>query len=128
MASPEQHEALYAALRAKVLARHFAISRWFRANHLSLWNVLEEPAPEATKDLDPEEIELLRRWNVVDHGRENPLLEAGKLFTALAVEFSLGYRESATPLVWGIETVTSLFPIRMGQAGWVPVSSPASMR
>jgi hypothetical protein len=127
MAAPEKHEEMYAALRAKVLARHFAIGRWFRANLLSLWNVLQEPSAEATRDLDPAEVALLRRWSVADHGRENPLLEGGKLFTALAVEFSLGNRQSAVPLVRGIETVRSLFPVHMGQAGWLirwdPVTS-----
>jgi hypothetical protein len=127
VATAEQHEELYAALRAKVLARHFAIGRYFRANLLSLANTVAEPSTEAMDGLTGIDIERLRRWNVVDHFRENPLLESGKLFSALAIEFSLGYRQSAVPLARGIETVASLFPVRIGEAGWLvrwdPVTS-----
>lgn len=127
VATPAQHEALYAALRAKVLARHFAIGRYFRTNMLSLWNVLQQPPVEATADLGPADVELIRRWSVAEHGRENPLLEGGKLFCALAVEFSLGNAQSAVPLTRGIETVRSLFPIQVGLGGWLlrwdPVTS-----
>ncbi|WP_405064966.1 DUF3892 domain-containing protein [Kribbella sp. NBC_01510] len=126
MATPKQHECLYSALGAKVLARHFAIGRWRRANLLSLWNVLQEPAAEAVQGLSPSDVALVQRWNVVDHGRENPLLEGGKLLTALAVEVSLGYSQSSVPLLRGIETVGSLFPVRTGDAGWLVRWDPAT--
>jgi hypothetical protein len=32
--------ALYGALRAQVLSRHFALGRYFRADHLSIFNNL----------------------------------------------------------------------------------------
>jgi Protein of unknown function (DUF3892) len=127
MATAPEHGRLYAALRAKVLARHFALGRWFRANMVSLENALAALPDEVTRGRSAEEVELLRRWNVADHFRENPLMEGGKLFTALAVEVSLGNEASVLPLVRGIETVSSLFPIRRGRGGWLvrwdPVTS-----
>ena len=118
MATSAQHEALYATLRATVLARHFAVGRWFRANMLSLWNVLQEPPPGALAGLAAVDQERVRRWSVATHGRENPLLDGSKLLGALAIEYSLGNRAAAVPLARGIETIAALFPVRSGEGGW----------
>jgi hypothetical protein len=40
MASSAEHAQLYGKLRASLLARHFAFSRYFRVNYLSLDNSL----------------------------------------------------------------------------------------
>lgn len=53
VASPEQHELLYPALRAKVLTRHFAIERYFRVNLLSLSNTVEELPTAVKRLIDP---------------------------------------------------------------------------
>ena len=82
MATSAQHEALYATLRATVLARHFALGRWFRANMLSLWNVLQEPPPGAMAGLGAADQERVRRWSVATHGRENPLLVSPRSMTS----------------------------------------------
>ncbi|HSI81491.1 MAG TPA: DUF3892 domain-containing protein [Solirubrobacterales bacterium] len=126
MADPAEHEALYASLRAKVLARHFALGRHFRANHISLDNHLTD-LPEHLDHLPEEAKALIVRWNVTRHERENPLMEAGRLFAALSVEHHLGHPKSAAVLERGLETIGSLYPFTGDWAGsvvrWDPVTS-----
>src|SRR5690349_13760968 len=98
MATPAQHEALYAQLRAHILARHFAVGRYFRANLLSLVNPIVDLDPAVVAGLTPDEVEVLRRWNVGNRTRENPLLESGRLLAWLSIEFALGNARSAVPL------------------------------
>jgi hypothetical protein len=77
VATAAEHLALYDALRASILARHVALGRHHRANLLSLTNHLD-PLPAALAALPPEEREVLRRWNVREHERENPLMVGGR--------------------------------------------------
>ena len=83
------HALLYSKLRDSLLSRHFALSRYFRANMLSLDNLLET-------DLTAEEILSMNearqekeRWHIADHSRENPLMLSGQLLVCLSVEYVL---------------------------------------
>lgn len=131
MATPAQHEALYAQLRAHVLARHFAVGRFFRTNLISLVNPLVDPPPGATDNLGSADVEQLRRWSVGRRTRENPLLESGRLLAWLAIEVDLGHEAAAQPLTCALEAVADLFPLTGAAAGWIvrwgPVDSDTWM-
>lgn len=95
MATSEEHFLRYGALRARLLAQHFAYSRHQRVNFLSLWNWLLDPPPGAMNAAEKEE---LNRWNVIVHGRENPLAFSARLVAFLSVEHALGH-DKARPIV-----------------------------
>jgi len=96
MATPEEHFVRYGRLRARVLAQHFAYSRHRRVNLLSLWNWLLEPPPGlGTNAAEQDE---LKRWNVIVHGRENPLAYSAQLVAFLSAEHALGHVK-ARPIV-----------------------------
>ncbi len=118
MATAAEHLALYDALRASILARHVALGRHHRANLLSLTNHLD-PLPAALAALPPEEREVLRRWNVREHERENPLMVGGQLQLVLAVEHALGSPTAQHILERNLEAVSSLVPLTGPAAGWV---------
>src|SRR4051812_41034866 len=50
MATSAQLEDLYAHLRANLLARHFALGRYFRANYFTTWNDLGVRPPEKRRE------------------------------------------------------------------------------
>jgi len=83
-------------LRARLLARHFAYSRHRRVNFLSLWNWLLEPPPGL--GTTAAEADELKRWNVIVHGRENPLAYSAHLVAFLSAEHALGHTR-ARPIV-----------------------------
>lgn len=97
MATSEELSALYGEIRAAMLTRHFALGRYFRANLVSTDNKLQF---EGSKDDFPTDAaaQLLERWKIVDHDRENPLMTSGLLLTCLSVEHQLG-RKSALPII-----------------------------
>ena len=128
--TPQQHETLYATLRAKVLARHFAVGRYFRANLISLKNYVSSVAINNDNwgDLDEQAKAMLSSWNVESHERENPLMYSAQLFTALSVDYHFGRTESASIIGLGLETIRSLYPYFDDQhpdvAGWILRYSP----
>lgn len=126
MATSEEHFALYTTLRNTILARHFAIGRWHRCNLLSLRNHLA-PLPAALSSLSASERELLHRWHVHDHERENPLMLTAHLHTMLAVETLFGSPTAVAALGRSLDTVAALVPASGPAAGyitrWDPVGS-----
>jgi hypothetical protein len=93
--SSEAHAMLYDRLRTSLLTRHFALGSRNRANLFSLWNTL-------STDLSADDLaaaapgdQLLARWSVTGHGRENPLMMGGLLNICLAVESHLGIGDPA---------------------------------
>jgi len=111
MATLAEHLALYDALRASILARHLALGRHHRANLLSLTNRLEPLSP-ALAARPPAEREVLRRWNVAEHERENPLMVGGQYLPAIRT-VALGgaaYSGGDLPLFAGI--ADSRAPVR----------------
>jgi hypothetical protein len=96
MATPEEHFVRYGRLRARLLAQHFAYSRHSRVNFLSLWNWLLDPPPGL--GATAAERDELKRWNVIVHGRENPLAYSAHLVAFLSAEHALGH-DKARPIV-----------------------------
>ena len=120
MATSAELISLYGDLRATLLARHFAVGRYFRANYVSIDNrlgVLHAGGSPSSGDIDDRDLgcdreivrpstyasavdllgkdsatQTLERWRVADHDRENPLLFSGQLLICLAVEHHLGRR------------------------------------
>jgi hypothetical protein len=137
MATSGELAELYGELRAAVLSRHFAIGRYFRANQLSLFNVLgslrdaESQRPPDTDDIElgcdaqrvrsgtytsaadlltkSRAIQEAERWRVADHGRENPLMYSSLLLICLAVEHRLGHKESGSILREALRSIGSLY-------------------
>lgn len=122
--SAAQHEEIYKSLRAKLIARHFAVGRHFRANLLALMNVLNPSTrpPSLEKNIiDP--------WDVETHDRDNPHLYGSQLFTALAVEHHFGHPRSAQIIASGLRTMDSLYPFRDRAdpvSGWMVRSDPVT--
>lgn len=118
MASAGEHFVLYQALRNIVLARHFALGRWHRANLLSLTNHLQSlPAP--LQALPEPERQLLRRWNVSEHEHENPLMLTAHLHAFLAVETLLGSPMAEHILGRSLDAVASLVPTSGPTMGYI---------
>lgn len=111
MAIFEEHLALYGQLRATVLARHFALGRFNRANLLSLNNLLDLPPPGMPASVAP--------WCVASHERENPLLYGALLQTTLAVEHHLGSPSAAHILQRNLTAIESLVCLQGEHAGWL---------
>jgi hypothetical protein len=89
------------------LAQHFAYSRHRRVNFLSLWNSLLEPAPElGTTDAERDE---LKRWNVIVHGRENPLAYSAHLFAFLSAEHALGHDKARPVIDLALDSIGQLY-------------------
>jgi len=126
MATPVEHEQLYGTLRARILARYFAIGRYFRTNFPSLSNELA-PLPDELNHLPEETQKVLRRWNVKKHGRENPLMVTGQLSAMLSIEHHFGHPASGNILKLGIETIGTLYRFQSESYGlpvrWDPVTS-----
>ena len=128
MATPVEHEKLYATLRAKILARYFAIGRYFRTNFLSLSNTLADLPDDLNNKIPEEEIRNeLRRWNVKNHDRENPFMLTGQLFAMLSIEHHFGHPASSNILRLGMETIGTMYPFQADSYGlpvrWDPVTS-----
>lgn len=139
MATAEEHAILYGQLRAQLLARHFAFGKYFRANHVSLWNRLgstHRQGSGTSVDQDDKAVGCtnreaarpsaygdaagllaatgtvageVERWRVHDHGRENPLMLGSQLFVALAIEHSLGRTGALPVLQAAIHALGSLY-------------------
>lgn len=118
MATAAEHFALYRSLRNHVLARHFALGRWHRANQLSLTNVLA-PLPAELQGLPDADRELLRRWNVREHFRENPLMLSAHLHTMLAIEARLGSPQAGHILGRSLDAIASLVPMSGPSMGYI---------
>src|SRR5437870_6407101 len=89
MATDQEYVQLYSRLRAAILSRHFAISRYFRSNLFTDSCILESNlTPNEILALNPYD-ETLTRWNR-RRGTDNPLMMGGRLLTCLAVEDHLG--------------------------------------
>ena len=117
------HIELYGALRRAILARHFALGRFNRANHFTNDNHFGEMPPPGSAgptrvgclDLDSgpapvrngvplyehpsgllgrEELKN-ERWRVFRHERANPLMMTGLRLVSLAMEHRLGHVDSA---------------------------------
>ena len=100
------YERIYAALRAKILGRFFAIGHRGRRNHLSLQNRLAGPIP-AGAQAEP------ARWRIVECDGENPMLWGSLLYTMLLVEHNAGNAESTRALKAGLATLESLYLWRL---------------
>jgi hypothetical protein len=146
MATNSELLSLYGELRATLLARHFAIGRYFRTNYLSLTNYLGcLHRPGSGKSADEDDIEIgcdaervhpskyisaadlvgkdevtqrRERWRVTMHGRENPLLFSSQLLICLAVERFLG-RVSVKPIILAaLRTIGSMYKFKGAFRGY----------
>jgi hypothetical protein len=147
MATSAELISLYGDLRATLLARHFAVGRYFRANYLSLFNelgTLHRPDSPTSPDRDDVEIgcdaERIRpssyasapdllgkdtatqrkeRWRIANHVRENPLMFSSQLLICLAVEWYLG-RTSVEPIIWAaLRSIGSLYKFDGAFRGYI---------
>jgi hypothetical protein len=155
MATDADLFSLYGKLRDTLLTRHFAVGRYFRANHLSLANhlgSLHSPGSLTSPDWDDHNLgcdrdivrpttytsagdllgkqagaQLIERWRVGDHERENPLMRAGLLLICLAVEHHLGRQGAALIIREALTTIGSLYKFGDTCSGypirWDPVTS-----
>ena len=123
MTTFDQHLALYGRLRCTVLARHFALGRYFRSNLLSLTNLLDAPPAGVPPDDSPDTV---AQWCVASHERENPLLYGALLQTALAVEHSFGSPDAEHILMRNLQAVGSLVTMGGADAGWVTRWDPVT--
>jgi hypothetical protein len=93
MISSQHHAELYEQLRSAVLARHFALGRYFRANHVAMQNHLgslhnHPPAADPSTDPTPGDRDdadvscasrhEVRPWNVYDSAAEFRNLSASE--------------------------------------------------
>ncbi len=115
MATPDEHFARYGALRARLLAQHFAYSRHRRVNFLSLWNWLLEPSGPVANAAEKDE---LKRWNAIVHGRENPLAFSAHLFAFLSVEHALGHDKARPIIDLALDVFAELFKFDGDFAGY----------
>lgn len=118
----------YNNLRAAVLSRHFAISRYFRKNFFSEGNNL-------ITTLDPNEIlaqdtsrQKIERWRIEHRGGENPLMFGGLLLVSLAVEAHMGNSYSLKILKKALVSLSTLYKFKGNNFDgyiirWDPVSS-----
>jgi hypothetical protein len=144
------HIELYGQLRQAILARHFALGRFNRANHFSNDNHLGEfPVPRAGENLRQGCIDFgdgplpvpmrngiplyqqatdllsrpdlqLERWRVLRHERANPLMMTGLRLVSLSIEHHLGHADAA-PLVRTIlRTTDSLMKFRLADGSPSP--------
>jgi hypothetical protein len=133
MATDAQLQALYARIRAQLLARNFALGRFFRTNFYGEKNLLgdrrnfdgvsakclaaERQRPPAYRNAE----ELLNldeaggtfeRWRIFRHDRENPVMLTGMRLIDAAVEFHLGHTEAKKILLASLATLDSLYKVR----------------
>ncbi len=137
--SHKPHEQIYSQLRTKVLARHFALGKFWRANHFTNINLLGEigdcfmpdhgkktirhcftaaclprrsghPIYE-TPDTKNEVINIpeLERWRVWNHDRTNALLMTGLRLIHLSVEHRLGHALARKVIELILNTTGALF-------------------
>jgi hypothetical protein len=98
------------------MAQHFAYSRHRRVNFLSLWNWLLEPAPGlGTNAAEQDE---LKRWNVIVHGRENPLAYSAHLFAFLSAEHALGHDKARPVIDLALDSIGELYKFEGDFAGY----------
>lgn len=139
MATSTELTTLYGELRTGLLTRHFALGRYFRANHLAQSNNLGLlRAPNGTAPPDKDELvipacdgvfvarstkahtaaallklapleALVERWRIGHHGRENPLMLTGQLMICLAVECHLGRLDARAILRALLASIASLY-------------------
>jgi len=103
-------------LRARLLAQHFAYGRHRRLNFLSLWNWLLEPA--AGLGASAAEQDELKRWNVIVHGRENPLAYSAHLLAFLSAEHALGHDRTRPIIDLALDSIGGLYKFGGDFAGY----------
>jgi hypothetical protein len=133
---PPQHAAIYGSLRRDLMARHFALGKFWRANLFTNLNVLgdisrsdfAEPGqtrirqclkqpcvprtqsgPAYRAEQDPVEIDELQRWRVWSHDRTNALKMTGLRSIQLCVEHRLGHPRARSIVKLVLATTASLF-------------------
>ncbi len=149
MANDTELFELYGKIRAEVLTRQFAFGRYFRTNYVSESGTMLGNLPDEAKwnseitakivngnvidnyknllNLD-ESKQVIERWRIARHKRDNPLIFSGLLFTCLAIEHHLGSLEART-LIWeGLKSIGSLYkfneePFKGYILRWDPVTS-----
>ena len=94
--TPQQLGIAYSRLRQGILARHFSLGRFHRANLLSLSTELGVRSSELAGK-SPQD-QMLARWTRLAETRENPLMWGGPLMACLAVEEALGLTPIGGPL------------------------------
>ncbi|HEV8309133.1 MAG TPA: hypothetical protein VGW35_15850 [Methylomirabilota bacterium] len=121
-------ERLYAELRADTLARHYALGRFFRANHFSTGNFLGQRksfdcralwqmtpgvynSAAGLRQLDPAP-QTRERWRIFLHNRENPLMMTGMRLAQLAMEHALGNPGALKIIRLTLRTLGSLYKIK----------------
>ncbi|HEU5321583.1 MAG TPA: DUF2934 domain-containing protein [Methylomirabilota bacterium] len=106
----DHHAELYGKLRAAILARHFAIGRYFRTNLFLESTILGTVPIEQLARLSPDAQEV-ERWKILDAGRgpDNPHLYGSQLMTCLAVEYLLGRTDARTIIKLALQTLASLY-------------------
>ncbi|MGY6025353.1 hypothetical protein [Streptomyces spinosirectus] len=126
MTTPKEHEELYWQIRARMLARHFAVGNRSRANLMTTNNTLDPNLPAGVPD---GERELISRWSVSNFGGENPLLWSSRLLAAVAAEHQLGHPQAERVVTMALDTLDTLYKFRRGDhfdgyiLRWDPVIS-----
>jgi hypothetical protein len=115
---PDEHAQLYGRLRTSLLARHFALGRWFRANLLSLWNTLDTSLEASEIVALPPTQQMFTRWRIAVRGRENPLMFGGQLLISLAIEHALGRRDAIEPLRAAVDALVKHYKFYGRFAGY----------
>lgn len=131
-------EKLYAELRASILARQFALGRYFRANYFSTgnylgirtaksidcrtpWQKTPKSPPGRRQEGYDSAADLLtlapalqdkERWRVILHERENPLDYSGAWLCRLAIEYHLGNKDSHQIIQLILQSIGSLYKIK----------------
>jgi hypothetical protein len=115
----EQHhyERIYAQIRAKILARFFAIGKQGRRNHFASANQLAG----VVNTTDGKEKAEMARWSIDQSNDGNPFLYGSLLNIALAVEQDAGNVESARALESSLNSMISL-------CAWAEPGAEASAR
>jgi hypothetical protein len=107
--APNRHSQLYGELRAGLLSRGFALSRYFRVNLLSDTNMLEMSDGAPWLLAQDATTQQFYRWHVAEHSRGNTLMITGQLMACLAVEHALGSPDARNIIMAALQSLASLY-------------------